>query len=54
MLTIHGYTAEKIYNITRKPNVTHLSILGVFNYMFYLMHKPAQAIQDLQNGLPIK
>lgn len=52
--TIHGYTAEKIYNITRKPNVTHLSILGVFNYMFYLMHKPAQAIQDLQNGLPIK
>ena len=40
------------YSVKRLKEETKLSMLGAFNYMVYLRRKPAEALEQLKNGLP--
>lgn len=44
--TCEGYTVKRLKEETK------LSMLGAFNYMVYLRRKPAEALEQLKNGLP--
>lgn len=45
-ISVEGYTAEKLMQ------TTYLSNLGAYNYLVYLRKNPAEALDNLRNGLP--
>lgn len=47
-IIVEGYTAEHLYNNY------HLSVIGAYNYLVYLLEEPNQALADLKEGLPRK
>lgn len=47
-ITVCGYTAESL------KKSTHLSILGSYNFLIYILEDEKNALEDLSKGLPIK